>query len=234
VIRCAALGATIAAASSVAAAPECRLALVLAIDVSASIDADEYRLQQNGLAAALTSQDVQNAILGGSGHVAIAVFEWSGRQQHKTIADWTILSSQQSISGVAAQIVASDYNPKRHATSLGHSIMESGRILEKAPQCARRVVDISGDGVNNDGFGPDIAFEIARLENVTVNGLAIEADNPNLARYYSTHVARGPGSFVERAADFEDFERAMTLKLFREISDIKIGAITPIHDAPNL
>jgi hypothetical protein len=90
--------------------------------------------------------------------------------------------------------------------------------LRNAPlQCARAVIDVSGDGVNNEGFEPDLAYRNFDFSNVTVNGLVIQGADPDPVSYYQSEVAYGPGAFVIVAARFEDYETAMKQKLLREI-----------------
>ena len=94
-----------------------------------------------------------------------------------------------------------------------------------APDCARRVIDVSGDGINNQGFAPALAYKHFPFQGITVNGLVILGHDATVLRHYRDEVLRGPGAFLELAQGFEDFERAMGRKLFREISDIVLGAL---------
>ncbi|MDA3858898.1 MAG: DUF1194 domain-containing protein, partial [Roseovarius sp.] len=99
------------------------------------------------------------------------------------------------------------------------------------PDCDRRVIDISGDGINNDGFGPDLAYRHFPLDGITVNGLVILGHDIEVLDYYQRQVMRGPRAFTEVAQGFEDFQAAMARKLYREINDIVLGALSP---APNI
>lgn len=203
----------------------CRLALVLALDVSSSVDATEYNLQRLGLANALDSPDVRHAILRGApGYVALTVYEWSGFHQHKLQLDWTALTSQGAIDAAVAQLAAMQRSHDDFPTSLGPALGFAAQLLENGPSCARQVIDVSGDGVNNYRYGPQVAYKHFPLDHVTVNGLVILQDDPAVEAYYGAEVLNGPGAFLERAFGFEDFHAAMTRKLFREISDIKLGA----------
>jgi len=202
----------------------CRLALLLAIDVSSSVSDDEYAVMQKGLAHALLSDDVIQAILGSqTGHVALAAYEWSGRYQQNTLLDWHILDSRQAIQEAALGIASNTRSFSRYPTSMGFSLGFGAGLFQTAPRCERSVMDVSGDGINNDGFGPELAYRHFPFEGVTVNGLVIAGSDPDVEWFYESQVLRGRQAFLEIADGFGDFERAMTRKLYREISDVMIG-----------
>lgn len=212
----------------VTAAAECRLALVLALDVSSSVDAREDSQQRNGLAAALVAPEVQDAILSDPGYyVALHVFEWSGRYQQSTMIDWYALRSAKDITDAAATIAGSTRRHANFPTALGYALGHASTMLTKAPPCERKTVDVSGDGRNNAGFGPKTAYEHFPFDEVTVNGLAIGGNMEGLKQYYQTDVIRGPFAFVETAVDFDDFERAMKRKLIRETNVPGLGMLAP-------
>ncbi|MEM6374655.1 MAG: DUF1194 domain-containing protein [Pseudomonadota bacterium] len=203
----------------------CRLALLLALDVSSSVDAREYDLQRLGLAAALNAPDVRHALLSGApGYVALAVYEWSGFYQHKLQLDWTALVSPAAIDAAVATLADMTRSHDDFPTSLGPALGYGSQMLSRGPSCARQVIDVSGDGVNNYRYGPRVAYKHFPLENVTVNGLAILGDDPRVLGFYRDEVLKGPGAFLEIARGFDDFQGAMTRKLYREISDIQVGA----------
>ncbi|MGX9354910.1 DUF1194 domain-containing protein [Roseobacteraceae bacterium S113] len=201
----------------------CRVALLLAIDVSSSVDAGEHDLQRTGLAQALRHGDVQEAILRGPGHVALAVYEWSGRRQHRVVVDWTVLDGPDDIAAVAATVEAAPRSYAEFPTAMGYAMGFGHTLMTRAPDCARQVIDVSGDGLSNDGFGPQLAYKHFDFDAITVNGLAIDTGEVAVIDYYEAEVARGPLSFVEVARGFEDFERAMVRKLYRELSEIIVG-----------
>ncbi len=221
-MRWAALLAGLFAAPAEAA---CRLALVLALDVSSSVDAQEYDLQRKGLAAALDAPDIRHAILRGEGDVALAVYEWSGRDQQKLHLDWIILRSHADITRAAALLADMERSTAEFPTALGSALGYGAQVMTRAPDCARRVIDVSGDGVNNEGFAPALAYRHFPFQNITVNGLVILGHDATVLRHYRDEVLRGPGAFLEVADGFEDFRRAMARKLFREISNIVLGAL---------
>jgi hypothetical protein len=222
-----------AGASAAQQAAGCRLALVLALDVSSSVDAREYELQRKGLAAALLSPDVRHAILHGApGVVALAIYEWSGERQQQLHLDWTLLDSEARLLSVAQGIAGMERSFTEFPTSMGPALGYAARLLRRAPRCTRQVVDVSGDGVNNYRFGPHEAYRHFPFDGVTVNGLVILGDDPDVLDYYGREVLRGPGAFLEVAQGFEGFETAMRRKLTREIGDIVLGEAHPAQDAP--
>jgi len=208
------------------AVANCRLALVLALDVSASVDADDYVLQRDGLANALNLDVIRNAILNGApGDVALYIFEWSGRYQQDVITDWTMLTSNADIDGVIDQIEGHKRIYREFPTSLGYALGYAAGKLDKGPLCDRKVIDVSGDGTNNEGFPPSAAYENFPFSGVTVNGLVIQGREEGVLEFYQGQVAYGPGAFVEYAEGFRDFENAMGRKLFREINGMVLGSI---------
>jgi len=211
-----------------AGAEGCRLALVLALDVSSSVDEVEYDLQRVGLAAALDAPEVRHAILsGGAGAVALSAYEWSGRYKQKVLMDWRLLRSEADIDKAVQALTGSVRSENAFPTAMGYGIGYAARMLARAPLCNRRVIDVSGDGVNNDGFGPRLAYRHFPLGDVTVNGLVILGHDAEVLGFYRSEVIRGRNAFVETADGFEDFQSAMTRKLYREINDIMLGGTMP-------
>lgn len=203
----------------------CKLALALAMDISSSVDADEYRQQVEGLARALTHPAVQEAILQPEGsYIVAAAYTWSGYVQQDLMENWTVLDSPAAITGFAARIAAHPRPYAEYATALGKGVQYGAQLLASAPDCARQVIDVSGDGQNNDGVGPDYFVRTGLLEGITVNGLVIRGATPDPVEYYRTNVKHGPDAFVIVADGFSDYREAMTEKLLREIgADLVIG-----------
>jgi hypothetical protein len=207
-----------------AAAQVYRLALSLGLDVSSSVDSREYALQREGLAAALSAPDVQAAFLAVPGHhVALHIYEWSGRSQQVTRQDWAEIRDAADLDAVAAGLRAQGRSYAQFPTALGFAMGYGARALEQQPFCSQHTLDISGDGTNNDGFAPEVARREFPFEGVTVNGLVIGANWETLARYFGRFVIQGPGAFVETAQEYTDFERTMRRKLLRELG---IGAVS--------
>jgi len=207
------------------------LLLVLAADVSRSVDANKFQLQRNGYAAAITSPRVLEAIKSGPhGRIGITFVEWSGVGNQKVIVDWTAIGDMASAQDFSAHIVESQ-RPFADRTSISSGIDFAMAQLEHAPFSAtRRTIDVSGDGTNNSGREVTSARDDAVGKGVTVNGLVILSETPlswnadhthppgGLANYYRNNVAGGPGSFVMVAENFESFGQAIINKLVAEIA----------------
>lgn len=210
--------AALLAAASAFPARACDLALILALDVSASVDAEEYRLQRDGLAAALDDEEVVLSILAAGG-IWLSAFEWSGARHQNMRLEWTFLDEPGEVRAAASALSAATRSQDEFPTSLGYALGHAMIRLAQAPQrCLRQVIDVSGDGVNNDGFPPASAYRAHDMTGVTVNALAIEGEDPPPAPYYAREVIRGPGAFVEVARGYDDYARAMKRKLLREIN----------------
>ena len=198
----------------------CRLALAIALDVSSSVNQAEHRLQADGLADALLQPGVTAALLapGIGGHVAIAVYEWSGRNQQVLIADWAPMTSPEAIKALADKVRAAPRSYVDFPTALGYALGYGAVQLARAPACNKHTIDVAGDGKNNDGFEPRHAYNAFDFRGVTVNALVIGGpERIDLMRYFETDVLHGPDAFTEIADNYADFSRAMVRKLLREI-----------------
>ena len=209
---------------------EIDLALALAIDISGSIDPDEAHLQRRGYVEAFRDPVIVKAILGGpNGRIAVAYYEWSDSWMQKLLIDWTLLDSEQAIADFATRLDEEPISIARR-TSISGAIRYAIPLFGRNPyEPTRKVLDISGDGSNNDGgLVTDMRYE-ALKEKIVINGLPIMNDRPNpfgfpneadLDRYYLACVTGGPRSFVEVAHNFEDFPRAVRKKLLQEVADL--------------
>lgn len=195
----------------------CGVALAFALDVSASVDAREFELQMDGLADALRTPGVQAAILAQEGGVAFMAYEWSGRRRQTEIVPWTMITTPAGIDAFANRLSSHTRVNFEFPTAIGYALGHGAVVMRDAPPCERQVIDISGDGIGNDGFPPASAYSAFDFSRITVNGLAIEGSEANVAAYYRNQVIWGPDSFVEVADGFEDFARAMRVKLLREL-----------------
>ncbi|MCG7519003.1 DUF1194 domain-containing protein [Ruegeria sp. Ofav3-42] len=210
-------------------AEACRLALALAMDISTSVDETEDMLQRQGLAAALVAPEVVEAFFSSPMTVALAVYEWSGRTTQRVILDWTMITSEADLLVAASTVQQSVRSDSGSATAMGHALAFGATLMQQAPPCLFQTIDLSGDGSNNDGYGPDSAYRHFPFENTVVNGLVINAADFEgelfLIPFFENNVLHGPGAFLEVAQGFEDFERAMRRKLERELSGLQIGAL---------
>lgn len=213
-----------------AQAETCRLALVLALDISSSVNQTEDALQRGGLAAALLAPEVQAAILSGD-PIAASVFEWSGRNNQRIIASWRMLRSPRDIQALSRTIFASRRSHNEFPTAMGHALAFGAALFDSAPSCLFRTIDMAGDGQNNEGFGPQDIYQTPAYADITVNGLVVNAADyeaeVDLIAWYRTDVLHGPGAFLEVAQGFENYETAMRRKLERETRPRVTGTIAP-------
>jgi hypothetical protein len=223
-----ALAAVLAAPAGPASA-DCRLALVLGLDISSSVDPAEDALQRQGLARALRAPTVRDAAFAAPGdHVALAVFEWSGRDQQDLILDWRLLLSPADLDAAADTIARSRRSYSEFPTAIGTALGFAAALFDRAPPCLFRTFDLSGDGIHNDGPGPGAAYRMPAFREITVNGLVITGAHPDIVEFYREQVLHGAGAFMEIAEGFRDFERAMRRKLLREMGARMLGS----HGAP--
>jgi hypothetical protein len=218
-------------ATALAAGPgaaECRLALILALDISASVDRREDGLQRGGLARALVAPEVRDAFLAAPGQaVWLTVFEWSGPRSQAELLPWLEIASADDLDLAAGAIAASRRSRDDMPTAIGNALGHAATLFRRGPGCGAQTLDLSGDGKNNDGFPPASAYRAFDFDRVTVNGLAIRGGEAGVADYYRAEVIRGPGAFVIEAESFRDYERAIRAKLVRELQGPVIGWLRP-------
>jgi hypothetical protein len=227
----AAVIAALFAAAMPARADGVDMLLVLAADVSRSIDDGEFELQRKGYAGALGDPRVLKAITGGPNQaIALSYVEWSGAGEQKTVVDWTTIHDGEDAAVVASAILAAPRSFLAR-TSISEAIDFSSAHLAVAPVAAeRKVIDISGDGTSNSGRPVTDARDEALARGITINGLAIintkagpgfftHTQPPGgLPSYYKENVIGGPGAFLLVVENFETFSEAMTRKLISEIA----------------
>lgn len=204
------------------------LELVLAVDVSGSVDPEEAQLQREGYVDALLNPKVQAAIRGGPfGRIVATYVEWAGDTYQHTVIGWTVLQDGASLESFASAIAESPTMTAQW-TSISAAIDYSARLFDgNGYEGTRRVIDVSGDGVNNRGRPVEWARDQAVAAGITINGLPILNDRPNpwggappldLDAYYRDHVIGGAGAFLVPAINFEAFADAILAKLLLEIS----------------
>ncbi len=201
------------------AAERVSLELVLAVDVSLSVNDIEYGLQIQGIASAFRDAEIAALIASHKRGVAVVMTQWTGTRNADVPLAWRVLTDD---SGAAAYADAVAQLPRAefgNFTAIGHAISFAVELLEtNAYHGDERKIDVSGDGRSNSGPEPSQARLEALAHSITVNGLAITDNDPQLASYYSAHVITGPAAFVIRAENFESFAEAFRRKLKRELS----------------
>jgi hypothetical protein len=217
-----------ALAGAPAGAADVDLALVLAIDTSSSVNDERYDLQIRGYADAFRDPSVAEAIgHGPNGAIAVTFAQWAGYGQYRQIVGWTVIRDA-ATAGRFASAIAETSRLLDGSTSVSGAIDYSARLLRSSGhQARRRVIDVSGDGRNNNGRTATAARDDAVAAGITINGLPILDDRPgyfsqynipNLDLYYRDCVIGGPGAFMVVAGSFKDFGRAVRRKLILEIA----------------
>lgn len=207
------------------------LELVIATDVSRSIDSDEARLQRQGVAAAFRSKQVIDAIRSGVlQRIAVAYIDYSSRDWNKLLVDWRIIRDRESAEAFAAALLQQELTFGRR-TSISDALEQARELIDNNDiEGTRRVIDISGDGPNNFGRFVDTVRDETIRRRITINGLPIMNDSnnvfsrynlPDLDDYYRGCVIGGPGAFMVVARDFKDFARAIRRKLILEIAGLQ-------------
>lgn len=226
-------GPSVMAQSVASGLTEVDVELVLAVDISYSVDEEEARRQRAGYVDALASQEVIRAIEGGMlGRIAVTYVEWADAGVQRTAADWTVIASEEDARAFAATVAAAPFERGQY-TAIGAAIADGVRRIESNAYFAnRRIIDISGDGPQNQGLALTLAHEMANEAQVVVNGLPILArDRGNgvlraeidLDRYFQDRVITGPGAFVLPAQTTEEFREAILRKLVIEIAGLQPG-----------
>ena len=214
-------------AAAKGADPTVDVELVLAVDVSYSMDMDELALQREGYAQAIISKEFLQALKSGpNGRIAVTYFEWAASTDQKIIIPWRVIDGPETADAVANEIVKT---PIRRAsrTSISGAINFALPLFEENPHRGlRRVIDISGDGPNNNGMPVTLARDAAVEKGVIINGLPIMVKEPsystmdidNLDAYYEDCVIGGPGSFVVTIKERDKFKEAIRTKLLLEVA----------------
>lgn len=238
--RLPACGALIALALFVApgagAAERVDIELVLAVDVSLSMSPGELEIQRHGYAAALTHDTVLQAIADGAyGRVAITYVEWAGTTMQRVVVPWAVIANRNDADLFVAQMSARPPNSARR-TSISAALEFAGDLFaESGFESMKRVIDVSGDGPNNQGGPVDVIRDRLAAQGITINGLPLMTtggftsafDVPHLDRYYADCVIGGPGAFTVPVNDWTQFPEAVRRKLVMELA----GVGSPIRAA---
>ncbi len=221
--------------------------LVLAVDISMSVDGFEYDLLMKGIANAFRTPEIIN-LIGQQNGVAVTLFQWSSEVNEQYMIPWRLLQDPATVLSFAAQVEQTERDPNRAFTAIGGAIDFGVRLIaENAFEGRQLKIDVSGDGRNNIGVPPAIPRQAANALGIVINGLPIltriveyssrtptpagpirmgryqahtNVDFFGMETYYRENVILGPGAFVEIARDYDDFARAFLRKLLREISPL--------------
>jgi hypothetical protein len=230
-----AIGARLAQAPRAAA--DVDLELILAVDVSYSMDPDEQALQREGYILGMTSPEFLSALKqGGHGRIAITYFEWAGIADQKVVVPWRLIDGEATAKAFTDEIAAAPYR-RAYRTSISGALLYASPLFDANPfHGVRRTVDVSGDGVNNQGPPVTTIRDELLAKTVTINGLPIMLKRPmaasmdieNLDVYYEDCVIGGQGAFVVPIKEREHFKDATRTKLVLEVA----GRTPPVRVVP--
>lgn len=213
--------------------------LVLAVDVSLSMSPMELEIQRDGYAAALTDNRVLQAIADGAhGKIAVTYFEWAGITSHHVIVPWTTIANRADAERVAAQLSARPANSARRTSIAAALAFGADLFAESQYRGMKRVIDISGDGPNNQGEPVENARNAVIEQGIVINGLPLMTrggfssvyDVTNLDQYYTDCVIGGPGAFMIPVNDWSQFPEAVRRKLVLELA----GPFSPLWRAEEI
>jgi hypothetical protein len=227
------LGVVLLVASAFLASPpasaQADLALVMAVDVSASVNDERFALQRDGVAKGLESQAVFDAIAAGANRtIELAIIEWS--EEQNVLVDWTVIRSRDDLRPVVEALRTGKRPRVGWKTSVGDAIAKAAALFDSAPLKAdRRVIDVSGDGQQNSGkLAAGHARDAAVAQDITINGLPITSgEEPEVDGWYKAHVVGGAGAFMIVATGHDNFSDAMRMKLSLEVA----GKMPPVRYA---
>ncbi|MBV9812259.1 MAG: DUF1194 domain-containing protein [Acetobacteraceae bacterium] len=194
------------------------IALILALDGSASVTYEEFGLIARGCAAAFRDPDVIAGLLHGpAGASLCALVLWSGHEAQKTLIDWTRLADAAAVAAFAQAVEDVPRIVRAGGTAIGEALAYCERLLQAQPAPAgRRLVDVAGDGRSNEGERPETVRDRLVAAGVTINGLCVLHEEPDLLESYRREVIGGPGAFALQCQDYDGFARAIREKLVEE------------------
>ncbi len=199
----------------------CDLALALAVDVSGSVDSEEYRIQMDGLAAGLRDPIVSEALV--RGQARLMLVQWTGSSRQRITIPWTRIDSFATLDDFAEQVAADPRVWRNFSTAIGEALEMTVTSFDEVRDCKRHLIDLSGDGISNEGIEPSTIHAKLRESGITVNAIAIEESEPDLTAYFFENVIVGEGAFVVSAAGFADYPERIRKKLLREVTQQTAG-----------
>ena len=198
------------------AASACDIALMLAVDVSGSVDGREYRIQMDGLAAALTDRTISGALVASKAEVAL--MQWTGSGRQTVVINWTKINHPDDVSAFAFQIATTPRLWQDFSTAIGEALELAIPYFASVDDCDRHVIDISGDGISNEGLSPRDLWPDLAAAGITVNAMVIEDTGFPLTEWFEDNVITGEASFAVTANSFEEYPRQIIRKLYRELT----------------
>jgi Ca-activated chloride channel homolog len=195
------------------------LALVIALDGSSSVSLEEFDLMANGLGWALRQPDIAARLTAGPARASLcSVLLWSGSGARDVVVEWMRVATMAAVHDFAERVTNVPRSIRAGGTAIGDALAVSLELLGELPAPAtRHVIDVAGDGRSNEGQAPGPVRDRLVAAGVTVNGLCVLNEEPDLLDYYRAHVIGGPGAFALPCASYRDFAAAMREKLAREV-----------------
>ncbi len=202
------------------------LELVLAVDASSSVSADEFELQIQGLAKAFRDPRVLQAVqASGDLGMAVSLIQWSDARKQFLAVDWTLVTGAEGAGAFAEEVADTPRYLIGGGTAIGSALKFAMRLFDHNDYTGRRrVIDVSGDGRANQGAHPAALRDAAVARGITINGRAIVNEDPAVADYYRVNVIGGTGAFIMTANDYESYALAILIKLIKEIAGAPIAA----------
>jgi hypothetical protein len=196
------------------------LALVIALDGSASVGYDEFNMIAGGLSAAFRDPEVVAGLIDGAHHGSfLALLLWSGTGAHEVMIEWTRIGSEAEAGAFADAVGNTPRVVRAGETAIGEALLVAETMLAALPAPAtRRIIDVAGDGRSNSGAPPGPVRDRLAAAGVTINGLCVLHEEPDLLQSYTNEVIGGPGAFALACADYDGFAEAMRRKLVQETS----------------
>jgi Ca-activated chloride channel family protein len=198
---------------------QCSVEIVLALDVSGSVDLKEFTLQKHGVSDAFRDVEVQELIEFLPGGITAAITHWSGHGNQEVIVNLQRIRNASEANAFAQKLL--DYTRVRSGalTAIGSALLHADNLLNSSPTpCHRRVIDVSSDGRNNRGPDPTLIAEKLAENGTTINALVISNADGTLLPYFRQNIVRGAGAFAQSAHGYKDYARAIKEKLLRELA----------------
>ena len=203
---------------SLFAETKCSIALVLALDVSGSVDWKEFRLQRSGIENAFRDPEVTDLIELLPGGISATITYWSGASGQRVAVGWKHITDASGASDFADELIADKRVRSGSLTAIGNALLHAEKVLAKNPTpCHKNVIDVSGDGRSNRGVDPTFVAEALAAKGITTNALVISNTDKTLVPYFQKNIVRGVGAFVEPAEGYKDYARAIKQKILREL-----------------
>ena len=215
------------AVNLITAAKACEVALALTVDISGSVDKQEYALQMNGLAGALRDATVADALV--ERKAALMLVQWTGTSRQVVSVPWARMTDLDAVEVMAGKIENAPREWRNFSTAIGDALTFTSGQFSQVKDCERKVIDVSGDGYSNEGVEPLALQKHLVDDGFTINGLAIEGSSNDLTSYYRDHVIAGPRSFVMTANTFDEYPKRIKQKLFKEVTNQVAGLAKPAN-----